>query len=562
MRWIHRVRLYPTGSQVERLHFMLDVTRQTYNALLEERRYAWRARRIAVTSAAQYAEITALRREDARFRAVYRECVDAVLHRLDLAYEAFFRRVKRGETAGFPRYKAASRWRQLTFPHGSRALKFNATQSRVRIPGVGTVGVRKGRPVPAFGRAFVSEKNGRWYALFECTRDPAPLPSTGHIIGVDRGVHVLAATSDGELLANGKYGERLRRVVRGHQRALEAATERDEQGRCINRDDPKRMTLVRRLARAKEREANARLDHAHKAALRLIRSADVIGLEDLNVSQMTRSAKGTVASPGRNVAAKAGLNRAMLDAGFGLLRRLIGEKAAYAARRVIEVDPKFSSQTCRHCRHVSGKSRRRRRFRCVACGWSAHADVAAALEICRRAEIPCSGSRGNGLEGWVELTPRLKHGIRQDQKLSHDGGYHNHPRLSGQGEPICKRLQLWIVAYCCEGRIEEGFSQTRVACSTDRAATSDRGSRLQCPGRESGVRRDRLRTAKTIESRQLGQDQRRGGVADPLDGGQQVVPYFKARMPIDVVSNRTLDFGDFTTQIRDDRFDRRGDLQR
>jgi putative transposase len=387
MRWMNRVRLYPTDSQVERLHFMLDVTRQTYNALLEERRYAWTARRIAVTSAAQYAEITALRREDARFGAVYRECVDAVLHRLDLAYEAFFRRVKRGETPGFPRYKAASRWRQLTFPHGSRALKFNATQSRVRIPGVGTVGVRKGRLVPAFGRAFVYEKNGRWYALFECTRDPAPLPSTGHIIGVDRGVHVLAATSDGELLANGKYGERLRRVVRGHQRALETATERDEQGRCINRSDAKRMTLVRRLARAKEREANARLDHAHKAALRLIRSADVIGLEDLNVSQMTRSAKGTVASPGRNVAAKAGLNRAMLDAGFGLLRRLIGEKAAYAARRVIEVDPKFSSQTCRHCRHVSAKSRRRRRFRCVACGWSAHADVAAALEICRRAEL-------------------------------------------------------------------------------------------------------------------------------------------------------------------------------
>jgi putative transposase len=366
---------------------MLEVSRQTYNALLEERRYAWTARRVVVTTQTQYAEITALRKEDARFAAVYRECIDAVLHRLDLAYLAFFRRVKRGQTPGFPRYKPAARWRQLEFPHGNRALKFNATQSRVQVPGVGTVRVRKGRPVPAFGRAFVVEKNGRWYAVFESKREPAPLPKTGHVIGVDRGVHVLAATSDGELLANGKYGERLRRVVRVHQRALDAATEKDERGRCLNRQDPKRMAVARRLARAKESEANARLDHAHKAAIRLIRSADLIGLEDLKVSHMTRSAKGTVESPGRNVAAKSGLNRALLDAGFGLLRRLIGEKAEYAARQVIEVEAKFSSQTCWRCRHVSAKSRRRRRFCCVACGWSTHADVAAAFEICRRAEL-------------------------------------------------------------------------------------------------------------------------------------------------------------------------------
>jgi putative transposase len=386
MRWMHRVRLYPKRSQAERLEFMLDVTRQTYNALLDERRYAWTARRIRVTTKMQYAEITALRAEDSRFAAVYRECVDAVLHRLDLGFAAFFRRVKNGETPGYPRFKPKARWKQLEFPHGDRALKLDQEQKWVRIPGVGTVRLRKGRAIPDFGRAFVAEKNGRWWASFECEREPKALPKTGKVVGIDRGVHVLAATSEGVLIGNGQHGERLRRIVSSHQRALDAVSVKDAKGRCLNRRDPGRIAAARRLARAKEREANARLDGLHKAAHKIVKSADVIGLEALDVRAMTRSAKGTIEKPGRNVAAKSGLNRVMLDAGFGTFAALIREKAEYAAREVVSVDARYSSQTCGRCLHVDPKSRRRRRFCCVACGWTCHADVAAALEIGRRAE--------------------------------------------------------------------------------------------------------------------------------------------------------------------------------
>jgi len=387
MRWMHRVRLYPTSRQEKRLRLMLDVTRQIYNALLQQRRDAWKTRHFAFTSKQQYRELTELREDDQRVASVYRECQDAVLHRLDLAMTAFFRRLKHGETPGYPRFKPASRWKQLEFPHGDRALKLNEAQTRVRIPGVGTMGLRKGREVPAFGRAFVLEKNGRWYAVFECQRERAPLPKTGKLIGIDRGVHVLAATSDGELVRNGRFGERHRRVVTGHARALAAVTERDERGRCANRQDPARIQAARRLARAQERAANARLDALHKVARRLIHGNDTIALENLALQRMTRSARGTIEKPGRNVAAKRSLNRAMLDAGFGILARLIREKAEYAVREVIAVDPRYSSQTCGQCLHVAAKSRRRRRFACVACGWKCHADVAAALEIRRRAEL-------------------------------------------------------------------------------------------------------------------------------------------------------------------------------
>ncbi len=390
MKRIERVRLYPTTHQEQRLRFILDVTRELYNALLQERRDAYRLRGLTVTAKQQSAEITALRqpvhRLDGRLAAVYRECEDAVLHRLDLAFAAFFRRLKRGETPGYPRFKPARRWAQIGFPHGWRALRFDKDQRRITVPGVGKVRLRRGRQVRAFGRAWIVERNGRWYAGFECERNVRPLPESSVTIGVDCGVHVLAALSDGRLISNACAGERNKAANARLQRELDAITEKDAAGRCTNRRDPKRIAAVRRLARAKEREANARRDHAHKAARRIVNGAGVIALENLNLRVMTRSAKGCLERPGRNVAAKAGLNRVILDSGFGLLRAMIVAKAEEAARTVVEVDARFSSQQCSRCGHVARESRRKRRFRCVACGHAAHADVNAALVIRGRAQ--------------------------------------------------------------------------------------------------------------------------------------------------------------------------------
>ena len=208
MKRIERLRLYPTRPQAARLAFALDVTRQLYNALLQQRRDAYRLRGVGLRSKEQYVELTSLRREDARVRAVYRECEDAVLHRLELAFAAFFRRVRSGETPGFPRFKPAARWAQLEFPHGDRALRLTARQTRLRVPGVGWVKLRKGRCVPAYGRGWLVVRNGRWYACLECERAVSPLPKTGVTIGIDRGVHVLAACSDGRLIRNLAAGER------------------------------------------------------------------------------------------------------------------------------------------------------------------------------------------------------------------------------------------------------------------------------------------------------------------------------------------------------------------
>jgi putative transposase len=293
---IERIRLYPTTHQAAALAVMLDVTRELYNALLQQRRDAYRLRKVTVTAKMQYAEIAALRAEDGRLRAVYGESEDAVLHRLDLAMTAFFRRCKRGEIPGYPRFKSSRRWQQVEFPHGDRALHFDRAQRCVRIPGIGAVRLRKGRQVPlTYGRAWVVSKDGRWYACFECVR---PLPPTNEVIGVDRGVHVLAALSDGRLIANAAVGEGRKASTTRLQRELEVATVRDSAGRVINGREHHRMKAREGLARAKEREANARRDYAHKVARRLVNGADVIALEKLSLRAMTRSARGSVEHPG------------------------------------------------------------------------------------------------------------------------------------------------------------------------------------------------------------------------------------------------------------------------
>ncbi|HEY2476786.1 MAG TPA: transposase, partial [Candidatus Cybelea sp.] len=201
------------------------------------------------------------------------------------------------------------------------------------------------------------------------------------MVGVDRGVHVLAALSDGSLIPNAAVGERRRAATARLQRELEAATARDARGYVTNRSDRRRIAAVKRLARACEREANARRDYAHKVARQIVNGADVIALEKLRVRSMTRSAKGTIEGPGRHVRAKAALNRVVLDSGFALLRQMIVAKAEEAARTVVEVDASFSSRTCSRCGHVAKESRRKRRFRCVGCEYATHADVNAALVI-------------------------------------------------------------------------------------------------------------------------------------------------------------------------------------
>jgi transposase len=233
----------------------------------------------------------------------------------------------------------------------------------------GWVRFRSSRPVPPGARSYrvTMDRAGRWHVAFAVIPDPVPAPGNEQVVGIDRGVAV--ALSTGELLRVPGLTGRERTRTRRLERKL-ARTRRGS-----NRRGRVRLAIARLMAR----ESDRRKDWAEKASTDIVRRFDVIRVEDLQVTNMTRSAKGTPQIPGRDVRAKAGLNRSILRSGWGLLVRRLEQKAP---GRVEKISPAFTSQRCSACGQVDSKSRESQAvFRCTACGYACHADVNAARNI-------------------------------------------------------------------------------------------------------------------------------------------------------------------------------------
>ncbi|MBE1558460.1 RNA-guided endonuclease InsQ/TnpB family protein [Nonomuraea africana] len=216
----------------------------------------------------------------------------------------------------------------------------------------------------------VKREGRRWYVVLSCDGVPAQtLPATGAVAGIDMGVASLVTTSDGRHLANPRH------LATSADRLAEAQRDLTRKKRGSKR----RRKAVVRVAALHAKVRRQRLDSAHKAALAL-----VMVHEDLRIANMTRSASGTLEAPGRNVAAKSGLNRSILDAGWGVFLTVLAHKAESAGRELIAVNPANTSRTCSRCGHCAQENRvTQAEFACVACGHTAHADVNAAINILR-----------------------------------------------------------------------------------------------------------------------------------------------------------------------------------
>ncbi|WP_433466117.1 RNA-guided endonuclease InsQ/TnpB family protein [Spirillospora sp. CA-128828] len=242
---------------------------------------------------------------------------------------------------------------------------------QVKIPKVGWVRFRWSRSVPDAAKSYrvTRGRAGRWHVAFAAIPDPIPAPGTGEVVGVARGVAVAAALSTGDLL----HAPGLRETERARLARLQRRLARARTG------SKRRARVKAAIARLKARETDRRKDWIEKTSTGLARQFDVIAVEDLNIRGMTRSARGTVQAPGRNVAQKAGLNRGILAAGWGGLVRRLEDKAP---ARVVRIEPRNTSRTCSACGHVAGESRESQAvFSCVACGHRVNADVNAACNI-------------------------------------------------------------------------------------------------------------------------------------------------------------------------------------
>ena len=242
---------------------------------------------------------------------------------------------------------------------------------QVWVPKAGWVRFRWSRPVPPGAKSYrvTMDRAGRWHLSFAVIPEPIPAPGNGLAVGIDRGVTVSAALSTGELLHAPALTGPERRRVRRLQRTLARA----------RRGSNRRGRVKHAIARLRARETDRRKDWAEKASTGIARRFDLIRVEDLKIANMTRSAKGTAGDPGRNVRAKAGLNREILRSGWGLLVRRLEDKAP---GRVQKIAPAYTSQRCSACGQVDADSRESQaRFACTACGYACNADMNAARNI-------------------------------------------------------------------------------------------------------------------------------------------------------------------------------------
>jgi putative transposase len=241
----------------------------------------------------------------------------------------------------------------------------------VWVPKAGWVRFRWSRAVPTGVKSYRVNRDraGRWHIAFAAIPKPIPAPGNGRTVGIDRGVAISAALSTGELLcAPGlTRGERMR--LQRLQRKLARA----------QRGSARRAHVKPVIARLRAREKDRRKDWAEKASTDIARKFDTIRVEALQITNMTRSARGRAGSPGTNVRQKAGLNREIMRSGWGLLVRRLEDKAP---GRVEKVNPAFTSQRCSACGHLDAGSRESQaRFACTACGFACNADVNAAKNI-------------------------------------------------------------------------------------------------------------------------------------------------------------------------------------
>jgi putative transposase len=390
-----RYRMLPTPAQEAVLRDHCGHARYIWNLAVEQHSHWHPGRDSAPGYLEQCRQLTQARAEQPWLAAGSQTVQQQALRDFAQAMAAFF---DPQNPAGRPSWRKAGRHEGFRIVGRDRqwdVRRVSRHVGQVWVPKAGWVRFRWSRAVPPGAKSYrvTMDRAGRWHVAFAVIPAPVPAPGNGQAVGIDRGVAVSAALSTGEMLhcpgLTGRERTRLRRLQRNLARA--------------KRGSNHRRRVRHAIARLRARETDRRKDWAEKVSTDIARRFDVIRAEDLQIKNMTRSAKGTPENPGRNVRQKAGLNRGILRSGWGLLVHRLEDKAP---GRVEKVRPAFTSQRCSACGQVDRDSRESQAvFQCTACGFACHADVNAARNIAAGHAVTARG--GDGITRPVNREPQL-----------------------------------------------------------------------------------------------------------------------------------------------------------
>jgi putative transposase len=317
-------------------------------------------------------DIKELREE---YKNIHSQVLQDVLLRLKRAFDRFFERVKNGEKPGYPRFQGRNRYTSFMHLQGGYML----AEKHVTLSKIGTIKCKVHRPLEGTSKTCtIKYESGQWYVVCSCEcTDPEPLPVSYADVGIDLGVTHFAALSDGVFMENPRHYRKGEKTLQHRQQALwrkKRGSHRKEKAKWL-------------VAKAHRKIRNQRKDFTHKQSRSLVNKYQLIVFADLQTANITRAPKpkqdeatGVYLPNGK--ASKAGLNKSMLDAGWGMFVAMGTQKAAWAARTVVLVNPKYTSQACSGCGVIRKKELSERWHTCE-CGCSLDRDTNAAINILR-----------------------------------------------------------------------------------------------------------------------------------------------------------------------------------
>ena len=387
-------RLYPNAAEDARLIGWLRLHCELYNAALEERIDAYRKHGKSVGYYEQQNVLPEIKADRPEFVELGSHALQQTLRKLDLAFQSFFRRVKAGQTPGFPRFKSAKRFSGFCYPDpaGWKLMQLGGRGATLRIgSGKEAMSIRA-RGQHRFGEGgkpddlTITRKHGQWLAsvTVRVPDEACARTRTGDAHrGLDFGLNDWATFDDGQTIANPRF-------VRNE---LPRMTELQRQQARKKRGSIRYRRLGRQVAKLHERIGNLRRDFLHKQTTRMVQTCAVLATEELRTQNMSRSARGTQEKPGRMVRQKAGLNREILSAGSGMAHQMLTYKAAEAYTRLHLSNTRQlkPSQRCAACWELVPRTLAQRTHVCPHCGHTAPRDQNAASVVLIDAHTPGTG---------------------------------------------------------------------------------------------------------------------------------------------------------------------------
>ena len=366
----YRFELKPNGKQQRLMRRFAGSCRHVYNKALalQQERHEAGEKKLGYAALCKSLTEWKAQPETLWLNETPSQALQQSLKNLERAYKNFFEK-----RADFPRFKKKGHSDSFRYPQG---IKLDQGNSRVFLPKLGWLRYRNSRDVLGeVKNATVSQSGGKWFISIQTEREvDQPLPN-GEAVGIDMGIARFATLSDGShiepLNSFKKHQQRLARYQRAMIRKVK-----------FSNNWKKAKAQVQRVH---TRIANARKDFLHKASCQISQNHAMIAIEDLQVRNMSKSAKGNSEQHGKMVKQKSGLNRSILDQGWSEFRRQLEYKSAWNGGFVIAVPPQYTSQTCPCCGHVSKDNRQTQaRFECIECGFEENADVVGAINILAR----------------------------------------------------------------------------------------------------------------------------------------------------------------------------------